>query len=158
MFGSDEDEAKPGEVHQWMTAHRAETDDGPPAPCPHLDLIGTRGDLIANGPFTGGSFVVLISQLPSHLATPFVDVPRPSFAARGYRRTRSWRPDNPRRRPVRLRWRTAQTGVRPGLGTRARQRMLGEDTLVQRHLDLKASSNHRVDLRKYLRTPEAGKR
>ncbi len=70
MFGSDEDEAEPGEVHEWMTAHRAESHDGSPAPCPHLDLVGTRRDMIANDPFTGGRFVTLVGRLPIHAATP----------------------------------------------------------------------------------------
>jgi hypothetical protein len=34
--------------------------------------------MIANGPFTGGRFVGLISRLPIHAATPFVDVSSPS--------------------------------------------------------------------------------
>jgi hypothetical protein len=80
VVGSDEDEARAGEVHEWMTAHGTESDDGSPAPRSHLDLVGTRRDIIANGPFTGGRFVVLISQLPIHAATPFVDVSSPSGA------------------------------------------------------------------------------
>jgi hypothetical protein len=70
MLGADEDEAEAHEVHEWMTAHRAESDDGPPAPCPHLDLVGTRRDMVANGPFAGGRFVTLVSRLPIHAATP----------------------------------------------------------------------------------------
>jgi hypothetical protein len=70
VFGSDEDESGAGEVHEWMTANRAESDDGPTAPCPHLDLVGTRRDMIANSPFTGGRFVALVSRIPSHAAAP----------------------------------------------------------------------------------------
>jgi hypothetical protein len=76
VFGADEDEAGAHEVHEWMTAHRAESDDGSPAPCPHLDLVGTRRDMIANGPFTGGRFVTLVSRLPIHAATPWIDMSR----------------------------------------------------------------------------------
>ena len=70
MFGSDEDEARAGEVHEWMTANTAESHDGSPAPCPHLDLVGTRRDPIADGPFTGGRGVILVCRLPVHAATP----------------------------------------------------------------------------------------
>jgi hypothetical protein len=78
VVGSDQDEARAGEVHEWMTAHGTESHDDPPAPCPHLDRVGTRRDLIANGPFTGGRCVALISRLPIHAATSFVDVSSPS--------------------------------------------------------------------------------
>ena len=77
MFGSDEDEAGAGEVHEWMTAHRAESDDGSPAPCPHLDLVGTRRNVIANDPFAGGRIVALVSRIPRHTATPLIIVSRP---------------------------------------------------------------------------------
>jgi hypothetical protein len=82
VFGSDEDEARADEVHKWMPAYGAEAHDGSPAPCPHLDLVGTRRDMIANGPFTGGRCVALVDRLPIHAATPFIDVSRPSLAAR----------------------------------------------------------------------------
>ena len=77
MFGSDEDEAGTGEVHEWMTAYRAESDDGPPAPCAHLDLVGTCRNTIANEPFTGGRFVALVSWIPGHAATPLITLSRP---------------------------------------------------------------------------------
>src|SRR5829696_8327724 len=70
VFGSDQDEARAGEVHKWMSAHGAEAHDGSPDPCPHLDSVGTHRDMIANGPFTGGRFVALVDRLPIHSATP----------------------------------------------------------------------------------------
>jgi hypothetical protein len=77
VFGSDQDEARAGKVHEWMTANTAESHDGSPAPRSHLDLVGTRRDLIANGPFTGGRCVALVDRLPIHAATSFMDVSRP---------------------------------------------------------------------------------
>jgi hypothetical protein len=82
MLGPDEDEAGAHEVHEWMTAHRAESDDGPPAPSPHFDLVGTRRDMVANGPFTGGRCVPLVSRLPIHAATLQIDMSRPWVALR----------------------------------------------------------------------------
>jgi len=79
VLGSDEDESRAGEVHEWMTAHRAESDDGSLAPCPHLDLVGAGGDTIANDPFTGGLFVALVNRLPRHAATPLTALSKPSF-------------------------------------------------------------------------------
>jgi hypothetical protein len=70
VLGSNEDQALADEVHKRMAAHRAESHDGSPAPCPHLDLVGTRRDMIANDPFTGGRFVTLVCRLPIHVATP----------------------------------------------------------------------------------------
>jgi hypothetical protein len=77
VFGPDEDETGAAEVHEWMTAHRAESDDGSPAPCPHLDLVGTRRDMVANDPFTGGRFVPLDLRIPRHAATPLTPLSRP---------------------------------------------------------------------------------
>jgi hypothetical protein len=76
VFGSDEDEAWAGEVHEWMAAHRAESYDSPLAPCPHLDLVGTRRDMVANDPFTGGRFVPLDLRIPRHAATPLTPLSR----------------------------------------------------------------------------------
>jgi hypothetical protein len=80
VLGTDEDEAGAGEVDEGMTAHRAESDDGSPAPCPHLDLVGTRRDMVANGPFTGGRFMALVSRIPSHAATPLTTLKNASSA------------------------------------------------------------------------------
>jgi hypothetical protein len=88
VFGSDENEARAGEVHEWMTANTAESHDGSPAPRAHLDRIGTRLNVIANGPFACCCFVALVYWLPVHAATPLTDLPRPSFAARTCRRAR----------------------------------------------------------------------
>jgi hypothetical protein len=54
VFGSDQDEARAGEVHEGMTANTAESHDSSPAPRSHLDRVGTRRDRIANGPYLGG--------------------------------------------------------------------------------------------------------
>ena len=82
MFGPDEDETGAAEVHEWMTAHRAESDDDPPAPCPHLDRVGARRDSIADDPFTRCYFVTLVCWLPVHPATSLTALLGPSFAAR----------------------------------------------------------------------------
>jgi hypothetical protein len=119
MFRSNEDEARTGEVHEWMTAHRAESDDGPPIPCPHLDLVGTRRDMIANDPSTGGRFVALVGRLPRHVSTLFLDLSRPSFATETCHRAHSWRHADTSDGSVQVRWRTGQTAVGNRLGIHA---------------------------------------
>jgi hypothetical protein len=70
VFGSDEDEARAGEVHKWMTANTAEAHDGSPASRPDLDLVGTRRDPIPDAPFTSCRVAILGWRLPGHALTP----------------------------------------------------------------------------------------
>jgi len=71
VFGADQDEARVIEVHERMAAGLAESHDGSPASRPHVDLVGTRRDPIADAPFPGCCCVALVCRFPGHAATAF---------------------------------------------------------------------------------------
>jgi hypothetical protein len=68
VFGSDEGEARAGEVHERMATNTAESYDGSRAPRSHI-VVGTRLDSIADSPFARCCFVALAYRLPVQTAT-----------------------------------------------------------------------------------------